>query len=66
MRISQEECNMLGNGSHVYWRNGYGDRDRGIVVDTCFENNEVELLISKDGKRTLAWVDIKYLITVMN
>ncbi len=66
MRISKDEYNMLGNGSRVYWRNGYGEKDKGIVYDTCFENNEVELVISYEGKRTRAWIDINDLIKVVS
>ena len=66
MRISKDEYNMLGNGSRVYWRNGYGEKDKGIVYDTCFENEEVELFISDNGKRTRAWIDINDLIKVVS
>ena len=59
IHITQSELDMLGVDSRVKWsRNGVVTK--GIVYDTCFENDEVELL-TPHGK---LWVSLNDILAV--
>ena len=59
--ITQSELDMLGVDSKVYWTDN-GIKKRGIVCDTCFENDEVELLTSQ-GK---IWIGLNDILGVLS
>ena len=59
--ITQSELDMLGVDSKIYWSDN-GIKKRGIVYDTCFENDEIELL-TPDGR---IWIKLNDILSVLS